>query len=88
MGLAFQKNKNIIFARMKALRKKSHLSQENLAAKMQLRNIDINQQAISLMECNKRFASDFEVACMCEIFKVDPSELLDDFAELGKLPEE
>lgn len=78
-------NQNIIHIRLKQARKSARLSQEQVVAQMQLRNINMNQQMYSLMENNKRFASDYEIACLCEIFKVEPSWLLGDFKELGQI---
>lgn len=78
-------NHNVIHTRLKQLRKQSGLSQEQVVAQMQLRNVNMNQQMYSLMENNKRFASDYEVACLCDIFGVEPSWLLGDFEELGRL---
>ena len=83
----YNENHNIIHDRLKQLRKAAHLSQEQLAAQMQLRNVNIDQQTISLIEHNKRFASDHEVACLCDIFQVSPEELLGDFEKLGTIDE-
>ena len=83
----YNENRNIIHDRLKQLRKAAHLSQEQLAAQMQLRNVNIDQQTISLIEHNKRFASDYEVACLCDIFQVSPEELLGDFEKLGTIDE-
>lgn len=83
----YNENHNIIHDRLKQLRKAAHLSQEQLAAQMQLRNVNIDQQTISLIEHNKRFTSDYEVACLCDIFQVSPEELLGDFEKLGTIDE-
>ncbi len=80
-------NHNIIYARLKQLRQQAHLSQEKVVAQMQLRNVNMNQQMYSLLENNKRFASDYEVACLCDIFQVSPEELLGDFEKLGTIDE-
>ena len=45
----YNENHNIIHDRLKQLRKAAHLSQEQLAAQMQLRNVNIDQQTISLI---------------------------------------
>ena len=83
----YNENHNIIHDRLKQLRKAAHLSQEQLAAQMQLRNVNIDQQTISLIEHNKRFTSDYEVACLCDIFQISPEELLGDFEKLGTIDE-
>lgn len=78
-------NQNIIHIRLKELRKKADMSQEKVVAQMQLRNVNMSQKMYSEMENNKRFASDYEVACLCDIFHISPAELLGDFEELGRL---
>lgn len=52
------------------------MSQRILAEKCQLQGIDLDKNAIQRIECGKRFVTDIELACFCEIFKVDYNELL------------
>lgn len=83
--IIFYEDKNVISKNVRRLRKKKHMSQEQLAAKMQLMNININQQMISKIERNRRIVTDFELACFCCILGVTPEEMLSDFYE--KYPE-
>lgn len=75
----FHENSNLISKNLRQLRKKNKLSQEELAAKMQLLGVDIDQQLISKIELNKRFVKDYELACLCRIFGVSEKDLLSDF---------
>ncbi len=74
----FHKNSNLIFENLRCLRKKREMSQEMLAAQMQLLGVDINQRLISKIERNERFVKDYELACFCKILHVTERELLGD----------
>ena len=75
----FGDNKNIIGRRLRALRKENHLTQGELAAKMQTFGINIDQQMISKIERNARIVMDYELACFCKALKVTIDEMLQDF---------
>ena len=75
----FNENSNLIGARLRALRRDRNLSQEDLAAQMQLLGVDISQPLISKIEQNKRFVKDYELACFCRVLNVTERELLADF---------
>ena len=75
----YNENSNIISAKLRKLRKKSKLSQEELAARMQLLGIDITQPLISKIERNQRFVKDYEFVAICKILNVSEKELLSDF---------
>ena len=79
--ILFYENKNVISKQLKLARIKRKLSQEDLAAKMQVMNVSIDQRAISKIEHNKRFVTDYELACFAEILGVSESDLLSDFYE-------
>ncbi len=72
-------NKNIISARVKELRIRLDLSQEQLAARMQTMNVNMDQQMISKIEKNNRQVTDFELACLCKCLETTPNEMLADF---------
>ena len=82
----FNENSNVISKQLKRIRKKRKLSQEKLAAQMQLLGVDISQPLISKIEQNKRFVKDYELACLCRILNVTERELLADFYD-GVPPE-
>lgn len=74
-------NSNLISKNLRRLRKQQHLSQEELAAQMQLLGVDINQRLISKIELNQRFVKDYELACICKILNVSERDLLSEFYE-------
>lgn len=80
----YEYNSNLISKKLKTIRKAHKMSQEELAAKMQLLNISIDQQMISKIERNIRFVKDFELVCFCQIFKISERELLSDYYEDSK----
>lgn len=69
-------NANIIGPNIKKKRTNLHLSQETLATKMQLKNIEISQKVISRIEKQERFVTDYELLAFSEVLKVDIYELL------------
>ena len=75
-------NKNILHKRLKAARKKAHLSQDDLAAKMQTMNVNIDQQMISRIERNQRIVTDYEVICFAKALKLTTQWLLSGHEEL------
>ena len=55
-------SKNICGQRVKEARKKCNLSQENLAAKLQLEGVIIERDSVSRIEIGTRFVADYEIA--------------------------
>lgn len=76
--IIFNGNKNIISKRLARIRKEKGLSQSDLAAKMQLFNVNIDQQMISKIEKNQRQVTDYELACFCKCLNVTADEMLED----------
>lgn len=81
----FNADSNIISQKLRKFRKKNGLSQEELAAQMQLLGVDITQPLISKIERNLRFVKDYELVCFCRILQISEKDLLSDFYE--KYPE-
>lgn len=79
--ITFNGNKNITSKMIAEYRKKENLSQGELAAKMQLLNVNIDQQMISKIEKNQRQVTDYEFACFCKCLNASPNELLKYFDE-------
>lgn len=77
----FDGKKNVIGKTLAALRRKNRLSQEQLAARVQVMGVNLNQQLISRIERNERYVTDFELACFCRALRVTPQELLAAFDE-------
>ena len=72
----FNGRKNICGARVKEARKKLNLSQENLAAKLQLEGVIIERYSVSRIELGTRFIADYELLALCKILNVSPEYLL------------
>ena len=51
------------------------MTQEELAIKMQLENIELSQKVISRIEKQERFVADYELLTFCKVLKVDMKEL-------------
>lgn len=62
--------RNISDKKLKELRIASKLSQQELAEKMQLEDIDLTSKEISKIETNKRLVQDFELFAFAKIFGV------------------
>ena len=67
---------NIIGPNLKNARGEQKLSQEALAAKMQLKNIEVSQKVISRIEKQERFVTDYELLAFSDVLKLDIYELL------------
>lgn len=80
--ITFHEKKNVIYKQLKLARVKKGFTQEQLAAKMQLMNVSIDQQAISKIERNARIVTDYELAYFCKILEISVQEMLSDFVEL------
>ena len=78
-------NKNIIHSRLRYFRKKLRLTQEQVVARLQTMNVNIDQQALSKIENNLRIVTDYELACLCLALGVTEAEMLSDNHE--KYPE-
>lgn len=80
--IIFNGNKNIISKQLAAFRKERKLSQSELAAKMQILNVNIDQQIISKIEKNQRQVTDYELACFCKCLNVKPEEMLKEINDI------
>ena len=80
--ITFNQNKNIIHDRVRQARIRCGLSQEQLAAQMQVLNLNIDQQMISKIEKNQRQVTDYEAACICKCLGVSFDWLIQDCTEL------
>ena len=67
---------NVVGPRICEARKQRHLSQDMLAAKMQLENIEISQKVISRIEKQERFVADYELLAFAKVLNVDINWLL------------
>ena len=72
----FNGSKNICGQRVKEARKNMKLSQEELAAKLQVAGVNIERDSVSRIEIGTRFVADYELLVLCKILGVTPSYLL------------
>lgn len=73
--------KNLISKRLIKLRHEHHISQRDLASKLQLAGYDIDKNVITRIETNKRYVSDLELKAFTEIFQVSYEYLIDGIEE-------
>ena len=66
----FNGKKNICGKRVKAARSKLKLSQENLAARLQVEGINIERDSVSRIEIGTRFVADYELLALAKILGV------------------
>lgn len=62
---------------IRELREKSGLSQEQLAIRLQLAGLSLNQKAVSRIETGDRVVPDFELIFFSEVLSVPICKLLD-----------
>lgn len=67
---------NVCGERVKAARERQGISQENLAAKIQLNGLSLTQKAVSRIETGFRIVPDYEIPLLAEALKVNPLWLL------------
>ena len=72
----FNGKKNISGKRVKEARTKLKLSQENLAARLQVEGINIERDSVSRIEIGTRFVADYELLALCKILGVSLEYLL------------
>ena len=72
----FNGSKNISGDRIKEARKRLQLSQEMLAAKLQVEGVNIERDSVSRIEIGTRFVADYEIVALCKILGVTPEYLL------------
>lgn len=66
---------NIVGPMIREARTRQHLTQDELAIKMQLENIEISQKGVSRIEKQERFVADFELRVFCKVLKLDINDL-------------
>ena len=72
----FNGSKNVCGTRIKEARKKMKLSQEELAARLQVEGVNIERDSVSRIEIGTRFVADYELLILCKILNVSPEYLL------------
>ncbi len=79
----FEGKKNICGRRIKEARQKMQLSQEDLAARMQVAGIIIERDSISRIEIGTRFVPDYELPVFAKVLKVSVLWLLNVAEQAG-----
>ena len=59
-------------------RKEMHISQRELADRLQIAGIDVDKNAIQRIECGKRFVTDIELKALAKILSHTIEELLNE----------
>ena len=72
----YEGKKNICGDRIKEARSRLHLTQSDLAAKLQGAGIIIERDSVSRMEIGTRFVADYELRELAKILKVSVNWLL------------
>ena len=67
---------NVSGVQVRIQREKKMLSQEQLAAKMQVAGIQLNQKAISRIETGDRVVADYELMTLASVLNVSVCTLL------------
>lgn len=80
--IALHDSKNVIHAQLRRYRELRKLTQDQVAAKLQVMGVNIDQQALSRIEHNKRMVTDYEFACLCQVLQVSERDLLADFLNI------
>lgn len=70
--------KNIAGSRIKAIRERNGWSQADLAAKLQVENVVVEQKAISRIERGERLIADYELFAFSKVLEVSMEWLLTD----------
>ncbi len=71
-------HKNIVGRRLREVRLKRKLSQDQLSAKLARQDVQIDRAGISKIETGLRCVYDFEVKAVAKLLGVSPSQLLGD----------
>ncbi len=69
-------NKNLVGARVEAIRKKKKIKQKELLAQLQVRGVDMNASGLSKLEGQIRLVTDIELVALSDILEVSIDFLL------------
>lgn len=72
----FQGKKNISGERIREARVKLRISQSELAARLQVKGVNIERDSLSRIETGARFVTDYEIVVLSEILNVNALWLL------------
>ena len=72
----YQGRSNICGEQIRRFRRERKLSQGELAARLQLQEVQLDQKAVSRVEKGERFVADFELVAFSRALRVSLEELL------------
>lgn len=70
------KNKNIVGPQVKKIRESTHITQQQLSAKLETLAVYIDRASISKLERQKRIVTDYELIALSKLLKVSVPWLL------------
>ena len=68
--------KNIIGAKIAAIRKEQHIKQKDFLARLQTLGMDISATSLSRLEGQHRLVQDYEIVIIAEALEISVEELL------------
>ena len=68
---------NLCGTHVAVFRKELHISQRELADRLQMVGIDVDKNAIQRIECGKRFVTDIEIKTLAQVLGHSLYELLE-----------
>lgn len=74
--IRFNDNKNIVSKKVRVERERLGISQSELASRLQVMGVMIDQQAVSKIELNLRIVTDYEVLCLAWVLGLSADALL------------
>ena len=77
----YKGRKNLCGERVRQARVLRHLTQSELAAKLQIEEVIMERDSISRIEAGTRFVADFELLVLAKVLGVKPTWLLGEEAE-------
>lgn len=69
-------DRNLVGARVEAIRKKKKMKQKELLAQLQVRGVDMNASGLSKLEGQIRFVTDIELVALADILETSVDYLL------------
>lgn len=74
----YKGKKNLCGEQIRIQRLKKHMTQNDLAAKVQVEGVTLERDSISRIEIGTRFVTDYELKIFSKVLGVDVSDLLEE----------
>ncbi len=78
---SYNGRKNLCGSRVRTARTKKHITQEELAARLQVEGVTLERDCVSRIEIGTRFVADYELKVLSKILGVTVDWLLDESEE-------